>query len=214
MRRNTVTAAFTLMETLLVISVLAIALSMVTHMALRPRPVHAVRLVAGSVEAVRSEAISAGARARIGICVSSGAGEKYLRQVVAVVDADRDATTDDWVFTSIQKLPEGTMFWTDYSTTQRIDLDRNRKIPAIMKLTSDGSREPQEGTSGDDYVFIEFDALGQTSSSSQWVFTRAVFESDDSSEYVIPKEIDRDGFILRKTGKLAFFREPEQIVRP
>ena len=195
--------AFSLLEMLIVITVIAAAIAMVSNLMIQPpRPAHASQMVAGATNALRSQAVAEGSRARVAICIEPNAGEKYLRQAVCLIDEDREADTDDWRIATIYKLPEGTMFWTEYSTLEK-----------TMKLSTDGTRTVQDGETGDSYAFLEFDALGRCETGTQWVFTRGVFHFDNSEPPLIPQELDRDGFLLRKTGKLAFFSSPDQITQ-
>lgn len=204
-------AGFSLIELLVVIAIIAIALYMAGSI-IRPtggRPAKAMELVAAMAAVARDDAIATGKRTRVAICVDTAAGEKYLRFVTALDDIDGDTETDDWKFSVRgQMLPQGTIYWPDYSkpegagNTMRLDLANPGAI--------------QDGTTGSTFVFIEFDALGYpttTSTGTQWVFTKALMD-DAGGAPVVPEPMDRDGFILRQTGRPAYFRSPEDISKP
>lgn len=191
--------AFSLIELLVVLAILGLLLAITSIPARSPQPAHAANLVTGMIQAARAEAITAGARSRVAICVDANATERYLRQVVVLIDSDSDTTTDEWSISSIEPLPTGTCFRREYSTVSR-----------LMKVSSE-ELTVQSGSEGHDYTYIEFDALGRCESSSQWVFSQAEFEAGEPRYF---NELNRDGFILRKTGKLAQFHSPEQIIPP
>lgn len=202
-------AGFSIVELLVVIAIIVIAMG-IAGTALRPtggRPAKAMELVAGMASVARDEAIATGIRTRVAICVDAAAGVKYLRFVVTLSDADGDPATAGWKLSVRgQTLPDGTIFWPEYST------------PAVaentMKLNLATLGEVQNGTTGMTFVFMEFDALGYPAKSGiQWVFTKAVMD-DAGGAPVIPSPMDRDGFILRQTGRLAYFRSPEDISKP
>jgi hypothetical protein len=202
-------AAFSILELLVVIAIIVIAIG-IAGTALRPtggRPAKAMELVAAMAAVARDDAIATGLPTRVAICVDTAAGVKYLRFVTALADADGNPATVGWKFSVRgQTLPQGTIFWPDYST------------PAVaantMKLNLATPGAVQDGLSGSTCIFIEFDASGYpTKSGAQWVFTKAVMD-DSGGAPVVPKPMDRDGFILRQTGRLAYFRSPEDISKP
>ena len=191
---------FSLVEILAVIAIIVIVLGLGNLQFSPPRPIHAARMAAETVNGARAEAIAAGKRTRVAICVDPVGGAYNLRQLVALIESDTSGSEEEWIISSIKSFPDGTGLFASYS-----DVTPN------MRLNTVGRLQHQTGNDGFLYVFVEFDALGECQSSSQWVFTRAEF---DSSNPVIQQELDRDGFILRKTGKLAWFHSPEQIQKP
>lgn len=202
-------AGFSIMELLVVIAIILTALG-IAGTAFRPtggRPAKAMELVAAMAAVARDDAIATGTPTRVAICVDPAAGVKYLRFVTALADADGNAATAGWKFSvQGQMLPQGTIFWPEYST------------PAVagntMRLNLATPGAAQDGTSGSTFAFIEFDASGYPAvGSAQWVFTKAVMD-DAGGAPVVPKPMDRDGFILRQTGRLAYFRSPEDISKP
>jgi prepilin-type N-terminal cleavage/methylation domain-containing protein len=202
-------AGFSILELLVVIAIIAVAMG-IAGTAFRPaggRPAKAMELVAGMAAVARDDAIATGSPTRVAICVDTAADVKYLRFVTALADADGNPATVGWnLSVRGQMLPQGTIFWPEYSTapiaanTMKLDIN---KLAAV-----------QDGTSGATFVFIEFDALGYpTKSGMQWVFAKAAMD-DVGGAPVVPNPIDRDGFILRQTGRIAFFRSPEDISKP
>ena len=210
--RSGAAAGFSLMELLTVISIIVIAVGVAAT--LRPgsaRPSHAMEIVSSMAEAARANAVAAGAPTRVAICVDPAAGAKYLRYVLSLVGADGDPSTAGWVISDRGRaLPEGTIFWPEYGTP--IDASATGQS---MKLDLTSLAIRQDGTSGSTCVFIEFNALGQSSSETgiQWVFAKAVAD-DTGARPLIPVELDRDGFILRRTGRFAYFRSPGEITAP
>lgn len=202
-------AGFSIIELLVVIAIIAIAMG-IAGTVLRPaggRPAKAMELVASMASVARDDAIATGTPTRVAICVDTAAGVKYLRFVTALADADGNTATVGWKFSVRGRmLPQGTIFWPDYSTPEAAG--------NTMKLNLADLGADQDGTSGSTFIFIEFDASGYpTANGAQWVFTKAVMD-DAGGAPVVPNPMDRDGFILRQTGRLAYFRSPEEISKP
>ena len=164
-----------------------------------------MELVAAMAAVARDDAIATGTPTRVAICVDTAAGVKYLRFVTApTYHYDPDPAKVEWKFSGRgQTLPQGTIYWPDYSTPEA------EGNTMMLKLAPPEVVQPDSK-----FVFIEFDALGYpTKSGAQWVFTKAVMD-DAGGAPVIPKPMDRDGFIMRQTGRLAFFRSPSDISKP
>lgn len=200
-------AAFSLLELFIVLSIMVIVMGIALNLFRDngARPLQAMELVSGMASVARESAIATGSPARVVICVDPKAGVKYLRYVVVLADVDGNPATVKWMIANkAETLPLGTIFWPEFSTPA---------VPAnTMKL--DLSTGVQDDTSGATCVFIEFDALGNPArTGQQWVFTKAIMDDAGGAPFV-PKPMDRDGFIVRQTGALAYFRSPEEIRKP
>ena len=195
------TAAFSIAELLVVITIIILTAGMMTFRFGGNRPSAAVAMVAATVGAAQSQAIASGCTARVAICIDPTAGSKSLRYLVTLAGTDGTSSTVGWQITSTPRtLPLGTMFFSGYSTTTN-----------TMRLNLDNPGGVQDGTTGSLCVYVEFDPTGQTSQSgSQWVFTKGVI-NDATGSVVVPQPMDRDGFTLRHTGKIAYFHSPAEI---
>ena len=204
-----IVSGFTLLELLVVIAIMLVVLGIAgtVFRSTGGRPSQAMEMVAAMVSVAREDALATGAPTRVAICVDTAAGAKYLRYVTALVDSDGDPATVNWKISGPGRtLPQGTIFWPDYSTPAG--------ATNTMKLNLATPGVVQDGASGSTCVFIEFNAFGTpTQSGLQWVFTKAVMD-DSGGAPVIPKPMDRDGFILRQTGRIASFRSPVDISKP
>ena len=203
------TRAYSLVEMLAVLGIIAIAMGFLTVRLLPPSSNEAAKVAAGMLQAARSEAITAGRAARVAICIDSSSETGNLRRIVNLLSVDQtnagtttpaDPDTTQWQITSIRNFPQGTSFQPKFSN-----------VTPIFNLETEGPLRSQSGLTGDQFTYIEFDAVGHCESSSQWAFTRADF---DDATPAFPNEMDRVGFIVRKTGKVTWFTTPEQIQTP
>lgn len=207
--RSRARSGFTLMEVLLVITIISIVmvLASASFRDIGARPAKAMELTSGMAAIARDRAIATGSPRRVFVCLDPAAGDRYLRCVGVLADADGNPTTVGWkFFNNLEVFPPGTIFWPEFSTPL---------VPEnTMKLDLKSLNGVQDGNTGLTCIFLEFDALGLPARSGhQWVFTKAVMDNAGGAP-VIPKPMDRDGFIVRQTGALAYFRSPEQISRP
>jgi len=195
------TDAFSIVELLVVVSIIILTASMMTFRFGGNRPASAVAMVAATIGAAQSQAIASGCTARVAICIDPTAESKYLRYLVALSGTDGTSSAIGWQISSRpQTLPLGTMLFTGYST-----------MTNTMRLNLANPGGIQDGTTGSLCVYVEFDPAGQTSQSgSQWVFTKGVI-NDATGSVVVPQPMDRDGFLLRHTGKMAYFYSPAEI---
>lgn len=187
---------------MVVIAIIAILLGISSLKFRSPRPIEAAQVFSSVADLARVEALRSGTRSRVAIQVDSSDGENHLRQVVALIDKDGDLQTEDWVITSIKRLPEGTILSEDFTGSFTGD-------EQVMDIDTDNLGT--QAADGRNFFFHEFNSLGQCESSFQWVFTSGFVEGSDVS---IPNESDLDGFIIRKTGKSTFFSQPDQITEP
>lgn len=192
----------TLIEVLVVIAIIAILAGFALPRITPPRPTSAAQLVSGVTENSRVDAIRAGSRSRIAINIDTAAGDNYLREIIALIDEDQDPTTNDWKITSRKVLPQGLLLMDEFSGTL---------VGSALEMSIDSSElSIQDGTSGSPYKYHEFNSLGRSEASSQWVFSRGEVNGN-GSEPAFVNEADRTGFIIRKTGKTAFFSDASQI---
>jgi prepilin-type N-terminal cleavage/methylation domain-containing protein len=213
-------AGYSLVELMTVIAIITIAVGVAaTHINFRSgRPVDASQIVSAEASAAQSDAVSSGNPTRVIACIDPSNGSRYLQYVATLRDVQTDPTKPAlWAFSSKgQTLPSGTFLWTDYSTlSNTMTLDPN--------FSATAASPGQTGISGTvTYAYIEFDATGQlaaTTSSgqvqnfTQWVFAHGVVGpgvADPEPTHVL----DRDGFIVRRLGKIAYFASPGQIQQP
>ncbi len=204
-------AGFTLVEILAVMAVASVLIGMTAHFmgsantGGNPRD---ASLFASSVTMnVRSQAMAAQQPARLLIDAEFDAAnpENYLRRLGTVVWST-EGSTPGWVMRETPtKTPDTTFLSESYSSglhdTMRFD---------FADFTA------QDGTEGRRVLYIEFDAAGRlvppTTHEARIVFVSGVLDPQTGALTVpdarLPK---RDGFIVRKAGRLTFFQEPDQI---
>jgi prepilin-type N-terminal cleavage/methylation domain-containing protein len=204
---------FTLVETLAVLAIVALVTALGAGMLhLRTgNPADAAQIVAAEVSSAQADAIATGMPARVILNIDTSGGAKCLRYVATLVQdaALTTSTTAYWKLgTQGHFLPEGTLFLnnSNYSTP-------NVTTTAYTMHYDLTNSQSQDGTTGLLYVYIQFDPTGQTSQNAQWVFEHGI-ENPDNSAVVNENKNDIDGFIVRRLGKLVYFREPSQIAAP
>lgn len=234
-------SGITLLEILVVISVIVLLAGLTGGFGFSTggRPRDAMQLAVDVINVARADALASGSlriasspaefegmKTGVGICVDTTAKEKNLRYVVSVrwegEDTNDNGILDEgedkngnglidegWKFADRGRmLPMGTIFYADYSTAK---VAKN-----TIYLNLDKQGELQDGTAGTEFIFLAFDPSGQPppSSTMQWTFVKAVTDDAGTAAPVITDENDRDGFIVRQTGRIAIFDAPEDISKP
>jgi prepilin-type N-terminal cleavage/methylation domain-containing protein len=211
--RSSSKRGFTLVETLVVLAIVALITAIGTGMLhfQTGNPADAAQIVAAEVNSAQADAIATAMPARVILNIDTSSGAKCLRYVATLIQ-DPSLTTSTTAYWKPANqghfLPEGTLFLDDsnYSTP-------NVTTTAYTMRYDPTNSQSQDGTSGLLYVYIQFDPTGQTSQNAQWVFERGI-ETQGNSSIVNENKKDIDGFIVRRLGKLVYFRDPSQIAVP
>ena len=211
--------AYSLIELLVVMSVIAVMLGVGAQMVPRTgRPCDAAQMVEAAVADAQADAVATGNPARVVLCVDSSAGSSYLQSVATLVDVQTNPTlSPQWAYSSpVRALPPATYLWLDYSKT----VNTMKLNPHFSPTTL---APGQDGISGSlTYAYIEFDptgqlaattASGQVQSDVQWVFTHGIVPAGVTNPEPV-HTLDRDGFIVRRLGKISLFSSPAQIQQP
>jgi Tfp pilus assembly protein FimT len=204
---------FTLVETLTVLAIAMLLTALgagMLHLRMG-NPADAAQIVAAEISSAQADAMATALPARVILNVDASGGTKCLRYVATLLQ-DQTLTTSSTVYWRPANkghfLPEGTLFLDDanYSTP-------NTATPAYTMRYDPTNSQSQDGTTGQLYVYIQFDPTGQTTQNAQWVFEHGL-ENQNNSAVVNENKKDVDGFIVRHLGKLVYFREPSQIAVP
>lgn len=210
-------SGFSLVELLTVLGIIS-ALAVVGLIAVRgissgASVKGAVSTVSSLTLAAREKAKTLGLGARLVIDADATDPLHYYRRITVLEasDPDGDPSTDnlEWSYsTKPTLLPEGVYFYEDYSSgygTMSFDFD---------------DLSPQDGTSGDEVIYYEFDGNGRfkkippSGGVAQMVFGRGV-PPVGGGTFSIPEdsdmELSRDGFIIHQSGRLTFFEAVELI---
>ncbi len=205
--------AFTLVELLTVIAIIGVlsALGFIGARSISQGASvkGAVSLTSSMCLAARSQATTLGQGARIIIDVNYDADnpEWYLRRITVLEQTDSDGWSDsnvpEWQLADKPTLlPKGTYFFEEYSSgfgEMQFDFTPNDEKPATTAY------------------YYEFDGNGRLIDASgnnelaKIIFVTGILESDGTLN--IPDQMlsSRDGFIIRRAGRLTFFDDPGQI---
>ncbi len=190
---------FSLVEILVVIAVMASMLALAGS-AFRSgigaaSPLEASNLVSATILSARSQAMTLRSGSRIVVDASFDAGnpDRHLRRI-SIERKESTASGTEWVDAGKTLiLPKNTFFSTDYSSGYDTETD-----------------------SGDDLKYIyEFDEAGRLvtsgSGDARVVFVAGIM--DEAGQLQTPDAMlpRRNGFIIRKAGRVTFFDHPDQI---
>jgi len=203
-----VNRAFSLIELLVVIAILVLLLA-VTGSVFQGgagKLGAATSMASSMLLNARTQAMSMGNGARFVIEaeIDPANRDDFLRRL-AVLRAVDVGGVIKWepVGRSVE-LPDGHVFATNYSQGY-----------GTMKYAFNGVAGPQDGTTGQEVFFYEFDGAGHlvSSSGSEARIVVAAGRLDDSGGIFTPQaqEARRDGFIVRRAGRLAYFQDTDQI---
>lgn len=197
-------AAFTIMELLVVIAVMAILLgvsAMPIAELMRSRGVAgAVDSASSLVTGARIEAMKNGRPVRVVIDTDPANKDTVFRRMGVVRRTTNTAT--EWEFASrSMSLPTGVFYWKDYETGAKGD----------MKI--DFKKLKQDGTSGASVSYFEYDGRGQLADQGRMVFASGSINSAGQLEVPESRKAGRSGFILRKAGRVTHYRSADEITQ-
>lgn len=195
-------AAFSLVELLVVIAVIAVLMGAV---AIPASGLMQARGVSGAVEgasslvvAARIEAMKKGRPVRVIVDADSSGKETCHRRMAVLKKND----SDQWELASqMVNLPTGIFFWPEYSSGFKQDMK--------FDFTRRGS--PQNGSEGGSVSYVEFDGRGQLADQARMIFVAGTAGSGGQIEVPPAREAGRMGFILRKSGRVTHYRSPDEI---
>jgi prepilin-type N-terminal cleavage/methylation domain-containing protein len=210
---------FTLLEMLVVISIISIFLAMGVGFG-RSRSDGRVSTASAQAEALFNEAraiaVGSGRLSRVLVDVNDANSENYLRRIAIVaqlLDNNGRPMPDQWEMTSgVLTLPTSVYFSREFS---RKDFVRATGALDEMKLTAGGDH--YNGT----YAYYEFNSEGICSSgvatdgsytAPAFVIGRGVREPGGEPRLTAGGRRDLGGFVIWRNGSTSVFREPSQIV--
>lgn len=214
-------AGFTLVELLVVLSIILIASSVVllnTSGRLGSALSASQRIVSGIAQGARGQAILKGATTRL-IIYSDGSDNTYddkKLRFFGIIYEDESNAGKWYAATQGTYLPDGIYFDPDASANNGSSLwSRSTMIIEYPRLT------PQPEGEGDEYYFYEFESNGTTSVGFQnaWLVLRAgvlkPFPSGSDNLEVNFKDEQLKGLksalILRRSGTTTRVNDPESI---
>ncbi len=197
------TAAFTLMELLVVIAVMAVLLGVsaipISEL-MRSRGVAgAVDAASGLVTGARIEAMKSGRPVRVVIDTDPANKDTVFRRMGVVRQTTNSSV---WEFAGRSVLlPTGVFYWKDYELNPTGDMKVNFK-----SLTNNG-------TAGTSVTYFEYDGRGQLASQGRMVFASGFINTGGQLEVPASREAGRLGFILRKSGRVTHYRSADEITK-
>lgn len=130
--------------------------------------------------------------------------ERFLRRMIVAQQTNLPDGTKQWIAEgAVSLLPKGSMFSPDYSAGYtKMNFDLSKKVP-------------QDGTTGSEFICYRFDGAGQIVDNSgkraQFVVLAGFA---DNGQLRVRNESSRDGFIIRKPGRITYFQDVNQITKP
>lgn len=211
-------SAFTLVELLVVISIILLASSIIFIGGTGGSGAQlssSQRIVSGIAQGARGQAILKNARTRLIIysdVASNEDDEKKLRYFGIVYEATDTPAENDWIAaTQGTYLPEGIYFNKDLST-------RNEWTEETMSINYPRLTPESEGN-GEEYYYYEFDSNGTmtTDYSNSWLVLQAGTLKPNSSD-ILAVDFDEPGneglktaLIFRRTGTTTPVNDPTDI---
>ena len=190
---------FTLIELAVVLAIIATLLTLGVS-ALRDVKGNGLSAGVTSVgqlfESARSLAVSRGKQTRVLVSRSSEP-DRFLREfAVAVLDID-DEGDEFWRLSGNPVvLPTG------------IYLDEAASICQVGEVVTD--REP----GGQQHLYYSFSPVGTSEHPGARVVLAVGVSDPEGPSVFIPNSKQRHGFVVRRLGRITFFRSPEQIDAP
>lgn len=220
MKANQSLRGFSLIELLVVISIILIVASIIFvggNTGGGAALSSSQRIVSGIVQGARGQAVLKGTTARMIIHNDPSELDKYRRFFGIIYNSSTIPGGEEWIAsTQGTYLPKGIYFdavtsqsetgssaiWSS-SRTMNIDFPRN---------------SPQDGSSGPEYLYYQFNSAGTSSNANAWIVLRAgtmVPSSDGSSVSEIRVDVSevslKTAMIIRRAGTTTLVNEPEAI---
>lgn len=217
-------AGFTLVELLVVISIILIASSILFTAGSGEKGVSlssSQRIVSGIVKGARAQAVLKGAETRIIIYNNlAGDPDKYRRYFGIVywgIETDNDGNVKEgWLAANKGTLlPEGIYF----------DPEMSKDYPASSKMRLDYPRirvgnntDEENGGGGEEYFYYAFESNGvlATEFANAWLALRAGVLKPDGNSFQLDFDDPEDEYlraalILRRGGSTTLVNDPEQV---
>lgn len=172
------------------------------------------RIVSGTMQAARTQAVLKRAKARVIIYGDSGTNDEIDKRLrfIGIVYEDSE-NPGQWIASDQGSyLPEGVYF----------DAEQSRaKSAAISTMNLEYPRASSQPESGPEYYYYEFDSNGTVSADkNKWCVVRSGKIDFDGTNYTVdfPDSAEDEGFfnagalILRRTGTTTIVGEPSDVV--
>ncbi|MEM1223794.1 MAG: prepilin-type N-terminal cleavage/methylation domain-containing protein [Verrucomicrobiota bacterium] len=220
MKANRSSLGFSLVELLVVISIILVVASIIivggsggTGAALSSSQ----RIAAGIVQGARGQAVLKGTTARMIIHNDPSELDKYRRYFGIIYDDSTDPNVNEWTAaTQGTYLPKGIYF--DAVTSQNETSNASIWSTSNRMSINFPRNSPQNGSSGPEYLYYEFNSSGTSSNANAWVVLRAgtmVPSSDGSSVSEIRVDDSeanlKTAMIIRRAGTTTLVNEPTAI---
>lgn len=209
-RRDAAASAFSLVELMLVMTIVVLMMSLAVPAWQSISQGSSVRgaVTTGSslVHGARATALLQGAGSVLLVdnTYDEKNPERFLRRMIVAQQTNLPDGTKQFIMEGTSSLlPRGAMFSPDYSA-------------GYTKMNFDFSKGvPQDGTAGSEFICYRFDGAGQLVDNSgkraQFVVLAGFVENGQPR---VRNESSRDGFIIRKPGRITYFQDVSQITMP
>ena len=205
---------FTLIELLVVISIILIASSIIFTIGktgVGQSLSMSQRIVSGLVQGARGQALLKSSKVRLIIHNDPSEIDKYRRLVGIMYEGTDAGGVDGWIAANQGTyLPEGIYFDAASSAAESSWSVGNVFNVEFPQLTA------QQGSSGKQYYYYEFNSNGTLASANPWLVLRAatmIPSADGVDELRINEDLEylRSALILRRSGSTTLVEEPEAI---
>jgi prepilin-type N-terminal cleavage/methylation domain-containing protein len=197
-------AGFSLVELLLVMSIIAVIVGLSANIVRNPTRAHqvpaAVNLSSTVFQAARAAAITRNARTMVLINNNTADPQNYRRQILTVQSDKDSAGSDIWrAVGNPVLLPIGTFFDRDKS------VDGAGKGPSPLSLSVPGTTQTE-------WLAYTFAANGASEApGTRYIIAKGTLNAA-SKEFVDLNQADIGGFVLRRVGHVTMFRDSAQIL--
>ncbi len=207
--------AFTLIEILIVIAIIAILMSIaaigIGNLSAGKGTSTAIATTESLFDEARSIAVSKRCKARVMIDIDDPTDDRYLRRVVIAherIDDTGNAVANEWVLASRgYNMPQGTYFSKEYSK-----LKDGYPIPIEPNLTGTNISADFQGK----YAYYEFNAEGifLQSGASFIIGTGIRPKGEEFPKVTKAAQKDFAGFTIWRNGRTSIFRTLDQMGIP